>query len=61
MEEKANRQKFNDTEEVMHYRSIDQEGSNNVWKKLAENIQEEVLGEVQCGGSKQERNIQRKR
>ena len=37
MEEKASTHEFNDTEEMVQWRSLNQEGINNVWKKLSEN------------------------
>ena len=46
MEETASKQEFSDTEEMVQWRSINQEGTNHVWKQLSETMQQEVLGKV---------------
>ena len=43
MEEERNNQLVKDTEEMVSWRSINQEEIDEVWKKLAVKIEEEVL------------------
>ena len=52
LDEAAKRQEFEDTEEMVQWRSINQEDINNFWKEMCEKM-EESLGEVQCGRSQE--------
>ena len=52
MDEKAHHQVFKDTEEMVQWRSINQQEVDNMWKKLSEKIAEEVLGKYKVEVSK---------
>ena len=43
MEEKGSKQEFNDTEDMVQWRSINQEETDSVWKKRSWTLEEEVL------------------
>ena len=58
-EEKESKQEFEDAEDMVQWRTINQEEIDSVWKKLSEK-RGRSAGEVQSGGQ-QERSIQRKR
>ena len=47
MVETANRQEFEDTEEIVQLRSICQKGIEGLGKELCGTLEEDVLGEVQ--------------
>ena len=52
MEEKANNQLVKDTEEVVSWRRLNQDEIDEVLKKLAVKIEEEVLGNYKVEDSK---------
>ena len=59
MEEKQRNQEFKHSEEMVPWRSVDQEGMNQMWKTLSK-IEGRSAGQVPSGGQ-QQRSIQRKR
>ena len=54
MEEERNNQLVKDAEEMVRWRSINQEEIDEVWKKLAVKIEEEVLGKTKWKIAKEE-------
>ena len=60
MEEKASKQEFKGTEEMAHWRNINQEEIDNTWKRPSVTNRGRSTGKVQSG-CEYKRSIQRKR